>query len=154
MVTAIQISRYRMFVFLGLVVGCSAASNLNAEESVGRYSLLRNIPTTAQRDLLGSPVTVNLPDTVHTVGEAIAVVLQSTGYRLASPVNSDPARAPLLALALPGVHRELGTLTVRRALNVLVGPAFQLVEDPVHRLVSFERCRPVGSTAVATPGPR
>jgi len=29
---------------------------------------------------------------------------------------------------------------LKRALETLVGPAFYLVEDPMHRLVAFERC--------------
>jgi type IV pili sensor histidine kinase/response regulator len=31
-------------------------------------------------------------------------------------------------------------MPLKRALETLAGPAFRLVEDPVHRLVAFERC--------------
>jgi len=33
-------------------------------------------------------------------------------------------------------------MPVRAALDTLAGSAFQLVEDPVHRLVSYELCKP------------
>jgi type IV pili sensor histidine kinase/response regulator len=31
-------------------------------------------------------------------------------------------------------------MTLRDALEVLAGQAFHLVQDPVHRLITFERC--------------
>lgn len=31
-------------------------------------------------------------------------------------------------------------MTLRDALETLVGSAFYLVQDPVHRLIAFERC--------------
>jgi type IV pili sensor histidine kinase/response regulator len=31
-------------------------------------------------------------------------------------------------------------MPLHEALETLGGPAFRLVEDPLHRLVSFERC--------------
>ena len=33
-------------------------------------------------------------------------------------------------------------MMLRDALETLAGPAFHLVQDPVHRLVTFERCMP------------
>ena len=31
-------------------------------------------------------------------------------------------------------------MTLREALETLAGPAFHLVQDPVHRLITFEQC--------------
>ena len=31
-------------------------------------------------------------------------------------------------------------MTLRDALEILAGPAFHLVQDPVHRLITYERC--------------
>jgi len=36
------------------------------------------------------------------------------------------------------VHRVLGPVTLRNALNTLAGPVWNLVIDPVNRIVSFE----------------
>ena len=99
-------------------------------------------------------VATPIPASAGTVGAVVEVVLQASGYRLSSPPNADPARAQLLTLPLPAVHRELSNLTVRQALKTLAGPAFQLVDDPVHRLISFERCAAVVEppiTAAAAP---
>ena len=121
---------------------CSVASvNLQAKDiQVGRYSLFAATPTEAQANLLEATITVQFPDRIRTVGEAVQQLLQQSGYRLAAPDATRPESAYLFALALPAVQRSLGPMTLKRALETLAGPAFRLVEDPVHRLVAFEPC--------------
>jgi type IV pili sensor histidine kinase/response regulator len=121
---------------------CSVASvNLQANDiQVGRYSLFAATPTEAQADPLQATITVQFPDRILTLGDAIRHLLQQSGYRLAGTDATGPAAAYLMALPLPAVHRSLGPLPLKRALETLAGPAFHLVEDPVHRLVAFERC--------------
>ncbi len=115
--------------------------NLQANDiQVGRYSLFAATPTEAQADPLQATITVQFPDAVRTVGEAIRHVLRQSGYRLAGSEATGSASAYLMALPLPAVHRSLGPMPLKRALDTLAGPAFRLVEDPVHRLVIFERC--------------
>ena len=121
---------------------CTVASvNLQANDlQVARCSLFATTPTKAQADPLQAIITVQLPDRVRTVGDAVKHLLQQSGYRLAGSEASGPASAYLMALPLPAVHRRVGPMPLERALETLVGPAFHLVEDPVHRLVAFERC--------------
>ena len=121
---------------------CTVASvNLQAKDiQVGRYSLFATTPTEAQANLLEATITVQFPDRIRTVGEAIQQLLQQSGYRLAAPDPTKPESTYLFALALPAVQRSLGPMTLKRALEMLAGPAFRLVEDPVHRLVAFEPC--------------
>ena len=121
---------------------CTVASvNLQANDiQVGRYSLFAATPTEEQADPLQATITVQFPDSVRTVGEAVRHLLQQSGYRLAEPEATGPESAYLRALALPAVQRSLGPMTLRQALDTLAGPAFRLVEDPIHRLVTFERC--------------
>ena len=121
---------------------CTVASvNLQANDiQVGRYSLFATTPTEAQADPLQATITVQFPDAVRTVGEAVRHLLQQSGYRLAEPEATGSESAYLMALALPAVQRSLGPMTLRQALDTLAGPAFRLVEDPVHRLITFERC--------------
>ncbi len=107
---------------------------------VGRYAMVRAVPTRAQIDLLAAPVTVQFPASVDTVGKAVEHLLRPSGYRLAADAVADPSRAVLLGLPLPAVHRTLGPMPLQSALETLAGPAYRLVEDPLHRLVSFERC--------------
>ena len=121
---------------------CTVASvNLQANDiQVGRYSLLVATPTEAQAELLATTMTVRFPERIQTVGEAVRYLLQRSGYRLATAESIGPDTAALFALPLPAVHRSLGPMTLRDALETLAGPVFHLVQDPVHRLISFERC--------------
>ena len=97
-------------------------------------------PTVAQKDILATALTVLFPERIQTVGEAIRYLLQRSGYRLASAEAIGPDTVSLFALPLPAVHRSLGPMTLKEALEILVGPGFHLVQDPVHRLITFEQC--------------
>lgn len=124
-----------------MTVLLAATSPVRADElAVARYSTVRVAPTIAQQDPLAASVRTTLPPSVVRVGEAIDVLLAPSGYRLADSQAAGPDRETLLALPLPESHRDLGPMPLRLALATLAGPAFVLVEDPVHRLVSFERC--------------
>lgn len=118
-----------------------ASVNLQANElQVGRYSLFAATPTQAQAELLATTMTVRFPNRIQGVGEAVRYLLQRSGYRLANIEAISPDADALFALPLPAVHRSLGPMMLRDALETLAGPAFHLVQDPVHRLVTFERC--------------
>lgn len=124
------------FLFASLLT----ALQIDAGETLGRYSAERAGPTVIQRDLLALSVSPQFPESIQTVRQAVEATLMTTGYRLSSPLNADSARAAVLALPLPVAHREFRNTPVRQVLETLVGRAFKLIEDPVHRLVSFERC--------------
>jgi conjugative transfer region protein (TIGR03748 family) len=108
---------------------------------VGRYSTIAPVPRAAQVDPLQAVVTITFPDRISTVGEGLHYLLRRTGYRFASREATDPAIPVLMRQPLPAVHRRLGPITVLRALTTLAGPAWYLVVDPVHRLVSFDLTR-------------
>ena len=113
-----------------------------AEVQVGRYATVLAAPSVEQADLLTAQVSMSFPEFVVTVGQAVEHLLQSSGYRLSPQQAAEPTRQSLLNLPLPEPHRKLGPMPLKTALETLAGPAFRLVEDPVHRLVSFERCAP------------
>jgi conjugative transfer region protein (TIGR03748 family) len=73
---------------------------------------------------------------VRTVGKAMHVWLRGTGYRL-SNMHPDQNVYQLLQLSLPEVHRKLGTVSIEEGLKALAGDPWELVIDPVHRMVSF-----------------
>jgi len=105
---------------------------------VDRYSIIETKPTVAQADLLSVVINVAVPDHVVTVGETLQHILERSGFSMASVNASDPALPILLRKKLPRVHRHLGPITLREALSTLAGPAWQLVEDPVNRMVTFQ----------------
>lgn len=108
----------------------------------GRYRLVELTPSPAQQDLMEQIVDVAIPtEASATVGGALRYVLLRSGYRLCD----EPAVANRLeALPLPAAHVQLGPLALRRALEVLVGPAWQLIVDDAARRVCFT---PLGKSA-------
>jgi len=138
-------SRYRQLSSALALLGLMLSSVVAAEEvQVGRYATVAALPTAEQIELLSAIVNMAFPASIVTVGQAVRYLLQPSGYRLSSQGTSEPIRETLLNLPLPEPHRALGPMPLKTALVTLAGPAFRLVEDPVHRLVSFERCEPKG----------
>ena len=129
---------------VALVVGAvllpGSSSLFASDVQVGRYRSVLAAPTDRQVNLLSTMVTVEFPSPLGTVGEAVEQLLRGSGYRLAAETASDPARSDLLGLPLPEARRSLGPMSLQDALETVGGPAFRLVEDPLHRLVFFERC--------------
>lgn len=150
-------SHYRQLGSALALLGLVSSPVVSAVEiQVGRYATVQALPTQEQVQLLSALVDVAFPASVVTLGQAVEYLLQPSGYRLARQDTAEPSRATLLNLPLPEPHRVLGPMPLKTALETLVGPAFRLVEDPVHRLVSFERCEPsgYGSSASAEAGAR
>ena len=118
---------------------------------VGRYSTIAPTATAAQADLLQVVVRIRFPAQITTLRPAFEHLLERSGYRLAPAPATDPRLDVLMREPLPQVHRSLGPITLQRALETLAGPAWILVVDPVHRLVSFELAKPY-ATAVPVVG--
>lgn len=109
----------------------------------GRYTLVEVVPEHALRDPMEQIVDVSIPATLTaTVGEALRYVLLRTGYRLCE--GHEETRA-LDALPLPATHMELGPLTLREALKVLIGSARELKIDEVARQVCVRLMGSAGS---------
>jgi type IV pili sensor histidine kinase/response regulator len=104
----------------------------------GRYSYIKNIPPVDQLNPLKVVIKTTIPQSVDTVGETVKFLLARSGYVLAEDsVLSKEAKA-LLSLPLPQIHRNIGPMTLDRALLTLSGEAFELVVDPVHRKIAYE----------------
>lgn len=133
-------NRIPMVWVMGACIALTSPFLYASEMQVGRYSLRSTAPTKEQTDLLATTVAIRFPDRVQTIGESVRYLLQQSGYRLANSAAISPETKSLLLLPLPAVHRHLGPIPLKRALETLAGPAFRLVQDPIHRLVSFELC--------------
>lgn len=127
----------RRTLFACLVLGSMSVA-ANADVTQNGYALITPTATAEQTDLLAVVIRHEFPSQIDTVGDAIAQLLDRSGYRLALGMNADPELPVLLALPLPQVHRRLNQIRLRDALQALAGNAWVLVEDPVNRLVSFD----------------
>lgn len=131
-----------LLVFIAMGIQAIPA---NEEVQVGRYSTMKTLPTTAQQNIFATMVNVQFDSSITTVGEAMRYLLEDQGIRLAVPKSKDDQVHTLIALPLPKIHRSLGPISLRHALETLAGPIWRLVQDPIHRLVSFELCHPVSN---------
>lgn len=129
---------YIAFVILFVALLLSSVDAYADEVQIGRYTSMKPIATQQQSDVLSVVVKINFNTHITTVGEALNHLLLRSGYQLASKEASDPYMPVLLSRPLPEVHRLLGPITLSNALSTLAGPAWDLVVDPVNRLVSFD----------------
>ena len=106
----------------------------------GRYSVMAVQPSDGQRDLLSVTTTIALPNEITRVGEALRWLLRDSGYRLAADTVLTEEVKAMLELPLPSVHRHFTSMPLKTVIALMVGPSFQLVQDPVHRLIAFEQC--------------
>ena len=111
------------------------------EVQVGRYSSVRPVPTESQKDVFLTILTVEFPNSIRTVGEAMNEVLSDQGLQLAPTISLSPELGVLLDLPLPKEHRKMGPMSLKSVLETLAGPVWRLVQDPVHRMVAFELCK-------------
>src|SRR5690606_2682611 len=95
-----------------------------------------------QHNLLAVPVRIEFGEDVRTVGEAIALLIEGSGYRIAEVDPQVLCRQAVFKMPLPQVHRKLEGLTLRQGLEVLVGPGYRPVIDEVGRFFSVERVWP------------
>ncbi|MNQ67922.1 hypothetical protein D3C85_824620 [compost metagenome] len=120
-----------------------------AELRYGRYTLVSTEPTTEQRDLLAQIIDVSIPSSLSpSVQDALQYVLQRSGYSLCPDAA---AVKVLFTRPLPAAHYRLGPIPLRRALQVLAGPAWQLKTDEVGRSVCFEQQKTDAGVALITP---
>lgn len=126
-----------LLVSLLIVIDVSAATD-SQEVKVSRYATMVAEPMSDQLDLLSVIVSIEFPSHIATVGEALAHLLERSGYKLADLGASDPALPILLKNPLPMIHRKIGPVPLRLALQTLSGSVWELVVDPVNRIVTFE----------------
>lgn len=106
--------------------------------STGRYSYVENIPPVDQLNPLKVVIRTKIPQSISSVGQTIEFLLVRSGYMLADVLVLSTEARVLLDLPLPQIHREIGPMTLDKALATLAGSAFELIVDPVHRKVAFE----------------
>ncbi|MCK4707645.1 MAG: hypothetical protein KAU21_03430 [Gammaproteobacteria bacterium] len=117
--------------------GSNLNQNSNEDYKVGRYSSISTNPTNAQMDLLAVIIEIKFPLAINTVGSALELMLINSGFRLADPGAADPNLSILLNSLLPNIHRTLGPMSLRSALKTLSGTSWDLIIDPINRLISF-----------------
>ncbi|AMV14883.1 hypothetical protein SCO11_11270 [Legionella pneumophila serogroup 1] len=133
MKTSVQIS---LIGALGLISLCSIAANVT---QINRYATVANKPLAAQINPLLSIQQVHFPQEVQTISQAVEWWLKFSGFSLVSKEKQPESLQTVMRQALPQIDRNLGPLTVKDGLEVLVGQqSFALIKDPLLRQVNFK----------------
>ena len=133
----------------GVLAAAQPITSSKIVSQIDRYSELTAGPTLERRDLLAVTVAVSIPNNIASLGGALRWILRDSGYRLAADSVIPPEVHSMLKLPLPAAHRRLGPMPLKEVLALMVGPEFHIVQDPVHRLLSFERCDTVQNSSQA-----
>lgn len=123
-----------------MVLGVSSLSLAEEISSVmpeSRYVSVQVGATPTQHNLLESVLSIHIPESLETIGEALAYLLYPYGLRLLNTEEARPEQALLLSLALPDPHRTLDPITLLDALKLLGGESFEVTINPVTRTVSY-----------------
>jgi len=104
-----------------------------------RYVSVQIGATQAQSHVLQSVIRVSIPDDITTVGSALQYLLEPYGYQLDDQIETAEVSDlyVLLTRPLPAPHRTLEAMTLQDALSVLGGESFDVVINPVLRMISY-----------------
>jgi type IV pili sensor histidine kinase/response regulator len=105
--------------------------------NVGRYLTVSNKPKSSQLDLLSQVIQIRFPQSVQTIGDAMNYALRLSGYGLIPSDRMSEELKTTLGKPLPAIDRNFGPMSLKNALSTLAGPAFNLVQDPLNRMVDF-----------------
>jgi len=119
----------------------ATALALSSKIPVARYSLIHPAPDAGQLDVFAVREPIRIPQDIDTVGDALTWLLKDSGYRLVSPQPLSDDTNALLQWPLPQAHRRFEFLPLKQVIELLIGPAYRVVHDPVHRQIAIERCR-------------
>ncbi|TIE22401.1 hypothetical protein DIZ73_18715, partial [Legionella pneumophila] len=128
--------RLSMISVLSVAAFYSIAANVT---QINRYATVANKPLAAQVNPLLAVQQIHFPQEVQTIGQAIEWWLKFSGFSLVSKEKQPESLQIIMQQPLPQIDRNLGPLTVKDGLEVLVGQqSCALIEDPLLRQVNFK----------------
>ncbi|SUO90288.1 hypothetical protein [Suttonella indologenes] len=122
----------RRLVFLPILL---SAVGLQAQTYYGNgYTIVEGLDGNSMD--LNTPVYKTI--TATSIGSGLTQLLDGSGWTLAAESNADPAIWRLYNQPYPEYKRTLNPIPLGKALEYLSGDAWDLVVDPVNRLISYE----------------
>ncbi len=119
-----------------IVLLVANAVNAQAPKYYGNgYTIIESDTRTAGTDL---NVMVYKSIKAKTVKDGLLELLKGSGWQLADRVNADPDIVRLYRQNYPDYKRTLNPIKLSDALQYIAGDAWDLVVDPVNKLVSFQ----------------
>jgi type IV pili sensor histidine kinase/response regulator len=109
----------------------------NVVVQTGRYTVVAAKATPTQTQPLDVIIHVRLPNNLKTVGQSFRYLLHRSGYRLVNRNLFPTGVSHLFSKRIPAVHRRLGPISLKEALNVIVTPCFKVTEYLAIREINF-----------------
>jgi len=119
--------------FMTLLILSASAQAQQANKLIDRYTVLNPIQTPAQADPLSVIISIKFAKSVVSVKQAIEQLLRQSGYTLNKNYNLEKINR----LTLPKVHQELGPMSLKRMIKVLLGSAWDLSVDQATRSIQI-----------------
>lgn len=111
----------------------------HAQTRIGRYTTVANHATQAQIDPLMAVAQYKFSPRVKSVGGAMNIVLENTGYALAAKDILSKEAELIMQKPLPLTNRVLGPMSVKETLEVLMGKdVFNFIKNPLNRTINFK----------------
>lgn len=120
--------------FLLALIVFSGSQIANAQQFYGKgYTIVDPAVT-------GSDISLSVYKKIKArkVKQALEQLLQGTGWKLAEFIASEPEINRLYKQPFPIHKSKLGPMPLDEALVWIAGDAWQLVVDPVNKLISYE----------------
>ncbi|STX50939.1 integrating conjugative element protein PilL, PFGI-1 class [Legionella busanensis] len=129
---------FKVFLLISFSLCALTAQTANVTQ-INRYTTVANKPLAAQVNPLLAIQQIRFSQDIKTIAEAINYWLQYSGYTLAPKEKQPAILQTVMGKKLPQIQRNLGPLSVREGLEILVGPQiFILSEDHIQREVNFK----------------
>ena len=122
-----------IFTLLTAILLYLCAYSAQASIPVSRYQSVAELAPLNQRHLLQQTVQLTFPAQVLTVGDALHYLLRPSGYQLGTGQGSSGLILEVLQQPLPVVHRQLGPITLKAGLQLLLGDAVTIQQDKLIR---------------------
>lgn len=127
-----------VFLSLGSMYLCLNLVYANNLIQVGRYASAKTGPTQAEINPLDAIAAFRFPSQIKTVGQALGVVLENTGFKLENSEKLSLNVKSTLAMPLPVTNRALGFMTIKEAIIILMGKNVYTVHiNLLKRTVNF-----------------
>jgi conjugative transfer region protein (TIGR03748 family) len=116
-----------------LMFSASIQAAQQANKLIDRYTVLNPIQTPAQADPLSVVISIKFAKSVLSVKQAIEQLLRQSGYTLSKNYELEKINT----FTLPKVHQQLGPMSLKRMIKVLLGPAWDLSVDQITRNIQI-----------------
>lgn len=132
-------SKHQLLIVALITVATNTTYSVaaNSEYRSNGLALIKLDTSTQQQNPLSVVASINFPQSISTVGQAINYTLFKAGYEIESRTNFDKQTRIVLSKDIPIVHRKFEFSTVEQIVQSLLGSSFTIQFDDVERTVSI-----------------